>query len=66
MAASHALAPRGGDTESWGSYAGRKLGQITSAAALVKGAVDTGRALATGARVAAPYLAQLAPLLAVA
>ena len=63
MAANHALAPRG---ESWGSYAGRKLGEITSAAALVKGAVDTGKALYTGAQVAAPYLARLAPLLALA
>ncbi len=60
MAASHAL---GGSQESWGQYAGRKLGQITSAAALVKGAVDPGRAIYTGAQMAAPYLA---PLLAVA
>ncbi len=60
MAANHAL---GGSQESWGQYAGRKLGQITSAAALVKGAVDTGRAIYTGAQTVAPYLA---PLLAVA
>ncbi len=60
MAANHAL---GGSQESWGQYAGRKLGQITSTAALVKGAVDTGRAIYTGAQMAAP---DLAPLLAVA
>ena len=63
MAANHAL---GGSQETWGQYAGRKLGQITKGAALVKGAVDTGRALYTGAQMAAPYLARLAPLLALA
>ena len=63
MAANHAL---GGSQETWSHYAGRKLGQITSAAALVKGAVDTGKAIYTGAQMAAPYVARLAPLLAVA
>ena len=62
MAANHTLK----NEETWGQYAGRKLGQITSAAALVKGAVDTGKAIYAGAQVAAPYVARLAPLLAVA
>ncbi len=62
MAANHAL---GGSQETWGQYAGRKLGQSTRAAALVKGAVDTGKAIYTGAQMAAPYVARLAPLLAV-
>ncbi len=65
MAANHARVPRGGDTESGGSYAERKLGQITSAAALIKGAVDTGKSLYTGAQVSAPYLARLAHLLVI-
>ena len=63
MAAGHAL---GGSQETWSHYAGRKLGQVTSAAALVKGAADTGRAIYAGAQMAAPYLARLAPLLAIA
>ncbi len=67
MAANHAL---GGSQETWSHYASRKLGQITSAAALVKGAVDTGKRSTRGRRssrqMAAPYVAILAPPLAVA
>ena len=49
--------------ETWGQYAGRKLGHVTKAAALVKGAVDTGRAVYAAGATAAPYLLKLAPML---
>ena len=49
--------------ETWGQYAGRKLGHVTKPAALVKGAVDTGRAVYAAGATAAPYLMKLAPML---
>ena len=57
MAANHAVR----HVES--PYSGRKLGHITKAAALVKGAVDAGRAVYGAAQVAAPYLLKMAPML---
>ena len=59
MAANHAVR----HVETWGQYAGRKLGHVTKAAALVKGAVDAGRAVYGAAQFAAPYLLKMAPML---
>ncbi len=45
------------------TYYGNKLAHIASAAAFVKGAIDTGKAVWGAAQAVAPYAARIAPML---